>query len=74
MNEKRPKGLPDLHETLVDASEVLAAFIKAGRSGIVAPDILLEAAKKALHDTAAWRRSIKEMLDAGFGDEPPELH
>jgi phosphoglycerate dehydrogenase-like enzyme len=34
---------------LVDASEVLAAFIKAGRSGIVAPDILLEAAKKALH-------------------------
>ncbi len=75
MNEKRDNGLPNLYETLADASEVIVAFVNATRNGIEPPESLLQAADQALIDTVAWRRTIKQVLDTpALMDEPPELH
>ena len=43
-------GLAELHKTLEDASQVIAAFISIGRSGEAPIDSLLTAADQALVD------------------------
>jgi hypothetical protein len=60
--EQNMAGLADLHESLVDASEQLAAFISTGKSGEVAIDSLIRAADKTLVDLTAWRRGLKGVL------------
>jgi len=63
-NETDLAGLRDLHKTLDDATEALAAFISVARSGEVAPDSLMEAADKTVDELAQWRARIKEAVDA----------
>ena len=65
MTEKHETGLlgfHDLHKTLDDATEVIAAFISVARSGEAPPDSLMEAADKTVEDLAEWRARIKEVV------------
>ena len=67
MTEKYETGLPglhDLHKTLDDATEVIAAFISVTRSDEKAPDSLMEAADKTVNELAEWRAKLKEAVDA----------
>ena len=67
MNEKHETGLPglhNLHKTLDDATEVIAAFISVARSDEKAPDSLMEAAHKTVDDLAEWRAKLNEVVDS----------
>jgi hypothetical protein len=61
----------DIHKTLTDATEILAAFISVGRSDEVPPESLLQAAEQAMPNLANWRRSFRELLDMA---ERGDLH
>ena len=68
-------GLRGLHKTLDDATEALAAFISAARSGEAPPGSLMEAADKAVDELAEWRARIKEAVVAPeLWDEDAGLH
>jgi len=55
-------GLTDLHKTLGDASEVIAAFIGAAHSGEVPVESLIDTADKTLADLVKWRSGLKGFL------------
>ena len=55
-------GLSELHQSLADASEVIAAFISTEKGGEKPPDSLMEAAEKTLSDLTKWRSGLKEAL------------
>ena len=57
-------GLRDLHKTIDDATEVVAAFISTARSKETPHPSLMEAAEKVVGDLAEWRAALKEALDA----------
>ena len=68
-------GLHNLHKTLDDATEVIAAFISVTRSDETAPDSLMEAADKAVNELAEWRAKLKEAMGAPeLQDEDIGLH
>jgi len=56
-------GLADLRKTLLDATEILAAFISTGRSEELPIASLIEAAEKSLADLTGWHDSLKGVLD-----------
>ena len=59
-------NLEDLHKTLIDASEIMAACIGVLRGSETPPDNLIEAASRSVDDLAEWRTLIKtvcEMLE-----------
>ena len=60
-------GLRGLHKTLDDATEALAAFVSAAKSGEAPNDSLIEAADKAVDELAEWRETLRNLnaLDAG---------
>jgi hypothetical protein len=55
-------GLTDLHKTLDDAADQLAAFIGCGKNGEVATDSLVQEAEKTLSDLTKWRAGLKGAL------------
>ena len=55
-------GLSELHKTLADASEQLAAFISCGKSEEVAIDSLVKAADQTLADLTKWRGGLQSAL------------
>ena len=70
MTEKHETGLPgfhDLHKTLDDATEVIAAFISVTRSDEKAPESLMEAADKTVDELVEWRAKIKELAFVRHG-------
>ena len=52
-------GLAELQKTLVDATEVMAAFISTGRSEELPIASLIEAAEKTSPDLQEWRKTIE---------------
>jgi len=56
-------GLTDLRKSLLDATEVMAAFISTGRSDEQPIASLIEAAEKSLADLTGWHDSLKGVLD-----------
>ena len=78
MTEKHETGLSglhNLHKTLDDATEVLAAFISVTRSNEKAPDSLMEAADKAVNELAEWRAfSLHRVSRARELHVLPRLH
>ncbi len=48
-------GLSNIHKTLADAAEVIAAFIGAANSEEIPIGSLIEAADKTLADLVKWR-------------------
>jgi len=56
-------NLADLQRTLLDATEVLAAFISTGRSDEQPIASLIEAAEKTLPDIHEWRKTIEAVVD-----------
>ena len=59
------EGLDDLHRTLDDGTEMLAALISLAVSQEAPPVRLLEAAGAAIDRLAAWRAGILAMLKQG---------
>jgi len=55
-------NLTDLRKTLLDATEVLAAFISTGRSDEPPIANLMEVAEKSLADLTGWHDSLKGVL------------
>ena len=47
-------GLRDLHKTIDDATEVLAAFLSAAASAELSSEALINAAHKICGDLAEW--------------------
>ena len=61
-------NLRELHKTLVDASEVMAAFVSTARSGEEPIKSLVAAADKSVDELAEWRlliKSVCEMVEVG---------
>lgn len=56
-------NLRELHKTLVDASEVMAAFVSTARSNEHPIDSLVEAADKSVDELAEWRLLIKSVCE-----------
>lgn len=54
-------GLRDLHKTIDDATEVLAAFLSAAASAALPSEALVDAAHKTCGDLAEWRETLKEI-------------
>ena len=66
MEEQSTEGLTELHKTLTDAAEVIAAFIGAANSGEIPVDSLIEAADHTLADLVKWRSGLKgALMDTG---------
>ena len=55
-------GLSDVHKTLSDATEVIAAFIGAANSEEIPVGSSMEAADKTLADLVRWRPGLKGLL------------
>ena len=55
-------GLSEIHKTLSDAAEVIAAFIGAANSDEIPVDSLLEAADQTLADLVKWRSGLQGVL------------
>ena len=55
-------GLSDIHKTLTDAAEVIAAFIGAANSEEIPVGSLVETADKTLGDLVKWRSGLKGVL------------
>jgi hypothetical protein len=67
LNDEIP-NLRELHKTLADASEVMAAFVSVARSGEGPIGSLVAAADKSVDELAEWRSLIKsvcEMVEVG---------
>jgi hypothetical protein len=65
-------GLRDLHKTIGDASEVLAAFLSAAASAELPTTMLMDAAHKTIGDLAEWRETLKEIVRRDEGGQ--EVH
>jgi hypothetical protein len=55
-------GLSDVHKTLSDAAEVIAAFIGAANSEEIPVGSLMEAADKTLANLVRWHSGLKGVL------------
>ena len=61
-------NLRDLHKTLVDASELMAAFVGCANGNEQPPASMIEAASKSKEELAEWRlffESVCEMVEVG---------
>ena len=56
-------NLADLRKSLLDAAEIIAAFISTGRSDEQPIASLMEAAEKTLPDLHEWRKTIGAVVD-----------
>ncbi len=67
LNDDIP-NLRELHKTLADVSEVMAAFVSIARSGEEPIESLVAAANKSVDELAEWRlliKSVCEMIEVG---------
>ena len=55
--------LPDLHQTLDNASTVLSAMLDLERRDTLAPQLLLGAADRAIEALAQWRARIEDAVE-----------
>lgn len=56
-------NLEDLHRTLVDASEIMAAFVSMAMSDEKPLASVVEAASKNVSELAGWRSTLKELVE-----------
>lgn len=64
LGEDSRLGLPDLHNTLNDATTVLSALVDFERRDTLAPQRLLGAADRAIAALAQWQSRIARSRDA----------
>ena len=60
-------GLRDLHKTIDDATEVLAAFLSAAASAQLPSEALVDAAHETCGDLTEWRETLKEITQRDDG-------
>jgi hypothetical protein len=60
-------GLRDLHKTIDDATEVLAAFLSAAASAEIPNEALIDAAHLIVGDLVEWRETLKEIAERDEG-------
>ena len=56
-------NLRELHQTLVDASELMAAFVGCAKGNEQPPESMIEAGSKATQELAEWRLLIKSVCE-----------
>jgi hypothetical protein len=56
-------GVRDLHKTLDEAIEVLAAFLSAAASTEMPPESLVTTAHQVIGDLTEWRATLWEITD-----------
>ena len=68
MFQDETQNLQDLHQTLADASELMAAFVGCAKGSEQPPELMIEVASKTRLELAEWRlliKSVCEMVAAG---------
>ncbi len=56
-------GVRDLHKTLDEAIEVLAAFLSAAVAAEIPPVTLVDTAHQVIGDLTEWRATLWEITD-----------
>lgn len=55
------EGLKDLHRTIDQATELLAAFVSLARSNELPPANIVELADQVTQDLAEWRAELAKL-------------
>ena len=56
-------GVRDLHKTLDEAIEVLAAFLSAAVGAEIPPETLVDTAHQVIGDLTEWRATLWEITE-----------
>lgn len=56
-------GVRDLHKTLDEAIDVLAAFLSAAVAAEIPPETLVDTAHQVIGDLTEWRATLWEITD-----------
>ena len=62
-------GVRDLHKTLDEAIEVLAAFLSAAAGAEIPPEKLVDTTHRVIGDLTEWRATLWEITDQEPGGE-----
>lgn len=71
MNEDTDElaGVRDLHKTVDEAIEVLAAFLNAAAGAQMPSETLINTAHQVIGDLTEWRATLWEITDQPVGGE-----
>ena len=62
-------GLRDLHKTIDDAIEIIAAFLTAAASAEIPDEAVIDAAHETVGNLVEWRETLKEIAQRDEGGQ-----